>query len=481
VWFADGAGGIAGRVDDTLATGTPSEEIPIPPDPRGFLSAYFSFAGLAVGDGQIWVAGDARGRTVWRLDPATGRVIAAIPLPFVPGAIATGAGGVWVASLLDDTISRIDPTTNRIVATVRAGRGVRGVAVGEGAVWTANSFDGTVSRIDPRTNRVVATVPVAGTPLQVAAAGGGIWVTTAESADPRPKGTIDIGVLSDCEGMFASAYNDSIAPAELPLIQRGGVRAGAITDGVRGVAIGGRPVHLVFGCGDGTTVGALAEARRLVEQAEVDVLIGPLGGNEGLALQEYARRHPTIAFVNGSSSSQQLHSAPNFFSFWYDGAQWMAGVGAYAYHELGWRTAATVTNADDFDWAQTAAFVAEFCSLGGKIAKRIWLPQGAKDFSGIVDQVPPTVDGLLVEAQGTGPLLTLARGVPWLKGNLGRKVVAGTTTQFSPKLGARQHGVVWGGPTQNPRDSYLSLSARRSRRSRKTSSRSPLPMRTTAR
>ena len=92
VWFADGAEGIAGRVDDTLTVGTPSEEISIPPDRRGFLSAYFSFAGLAVGDGQIWVAGDARGRTVWRLDPTTGQVIATIPLPFVPGAIATGAG-----------------------------------------------------------------------------------------------------------------------------------------------------------------------------------------------------------------------------------------------------------------------------------------------------------------------------------------------------------------------------------------------------
>ena len=194
-----------------------------------------------------------------------------------------------------------------------------------------------------------------------------------------------MGVLSDCEGTprYTAAYNDTVAPAELPLIERGGTRAGTIADGVDGVSIGGHPIHIALGCADGTSGSALAEARRLVEQAGVDVLIGPLSGDEGLALQEYARRQSGIAFVNGSSSSQQLHPARNFFSFWYDGAQWMAGVGTYAYKQLGWRTAVTVGSADEFDWAQVAAFDAEFCALGGRIVKRLWLPQEAQDFSGL--------------------------------------------------------------------------------------------------
>ena len=70
----------------------------------------------------------------------------------------------------------------------------------------------------------------------------------------------------------------------------------------------------------------------------------------------------------------------------------MAGVGAYAYHTLGWRTAATVAMSDAFDWAQAAGFDAEFCSLGGTIVKRIWISPGTQDFSGLAG--PGTTLGL---------------------------------------------------------------------------------------
>ena len=133
IWFADAAGGIVGKIDNTLTVGSPSRQLPVPPDSKSFASAYFSFAGLAIGERAIWVAGDARGRTVWRLDLRTGRVAATIPLRFVPGAIAAGEGAVWVTSLLDDTVSRIDPASNRITATIHAGRGIAGIAAGEGA------------------------------------------------------------------------------------------------------------------------------------------------------------------------------------------------------------------------------------------------------------------------------------------------------------------------------------------------------------
>ena len=183
----------------------------------------------------------------------------------------------------------------------------------------------------------------------------------------------------------------------------------------------------------------------------VRILVGPSTGDEEIALQGYARRHPEITFVNGSASVQELHPAPNFFSFWFDGAQWMAGLGSYAYHTLGWRTAATIGTADAFDWAQTAGFDAEFCSLGGSIAKRIWLPQGAQDFSTLLAQVSRThTDGLLVEAQGTGALSALATGYARLRGNLARKLVMGSTTVGPPQLGARMRGVAFAGPRTAP-------------------------------
>ena len=451
IWFADPGAQIVSPIDLYAASGAP-QQVSIPPDRRSFVSAYAAFDGLAVGQRDVWVAGDAFGRTVWRIDPATRRVVARIRLPFVPGSIAAGEGAVWVTSLLVDTVSRIDPATNRITVTIPVGRGVAGIAAGDGAVWVANAFDESVSRIDPQTNQVSATIPLRGVPQQIATGSGGVWVTTTRPPASPPANAIKIGLLSDCRGVYAH-YNDMLAGAELPLIEHGGRRAGAITDGIDGVSIGGRPVKLYFDCADGTTASGLRSAHRLVEQEHVNILIGPVTGDEELALQDYARRHPGIAFLNGVASAQQIHPAPNFFSFWYDGAQWIAGLGTYAYKTLGWRTAVTISDADTFDWAQTAGFDAEFCSLGGKIVKRIWITPETQDFSSLVPQLPRSgVDGFLLEAQGAGATAALATG--YLKGNLARRIVQGSIDWAPPQLTRRAGGVYSANPMSAPR-SYL--------------------------
>ena len=393
------------------------------------------------------MAGDALGRTVWRVDPVAGSVVAKIPLSFVPKSIAAGEGAVWVTSLLDDTVLRIDPKTNRLAATIHVGRGIDAIAAGEGAVWVTASIDDTVTRIDPKTNKVVARVQLDSTPDAIAAGAGGVWVTASKPAAAPPPGAIKIGVLSDCAGPYGGVYDATLAGAELPLIQRGGTPAGPkLTDGIRGVSVGGRPVQLFFGCADGTTASALVEARRLVEKIGVDVLIGPIAGEEELALQDYARRHPGVAFVNGTAGAQQLDPAPNFFSFHLDGAGWSAGLGDYAYRTLGWRTVVTVEEEADtlFNWTQTAGFDAEFCSLGGIVVKRIWVPPATQDYSSVIAQIPPGTDGLFA-ASGPDTVLALANGYPPLRGNVSRKLLIGPIG-LSPGLSAKRiSGLVAGG------------------------------------
>ncbi len=144
---------------------------------RAILRSYQSFDGLSVGEGAVWVAGDAFGRTVWKVDPATAKVVATLPLPFIPMAIAAGAGGVWVTSLLDDMVSRIDPATNRITETIPGPRGAycdRGRTTA--GVWVIGSLDRTVIHINPKTNRIAAKVVLDGRPIDVAADGREIWV-----------------------------------------------------------------------------------------------------------------------------------------------------------------------------------------------------------------------------------------------------------------------------------------------------------------
>jgi YVTN family beta-propeller protein len=179
VWFV--ASDTAYRLADVsvvppLGAGRTDATVPIPPpSPRDENHVGEDQAGMAVGEGGVWVLGDAVDRRLSKIDPRTARIRARIPLAFAPGGVAAGLGGVWVTAQLDDKVVRIDPRTNRIVATIAVGRAPWGVAVGEGAVWVANTIDGTVSRIDPSTNRVVATIRVGANPKELAVGEGSVW------------------------------------------------------------------------------------------------------------------------------------------------------------------------------------------------------------------------------------------------------------------------------------------------------------------
>ena len=142
-----------------------------------------------------------------------------------------------------------------------------------------------------------------------------------------------------------------------------------------------------------------------MEQEDADVMIGPLSGDEGIAVANYAKEHPDKTFVNGIAGAQDATlkvQAPNFFRFHPDGAQWSAGLGDYAYNDLGWKTAAIIGDDYSFPYTSLAGFVAEFCAIGGKVTKRVWAPLGEEDYSSYISQIPDDVDGLYVGIGGSG-------------------------------------------------------------------------------
>ncbi len=140
-----------------------------------------SLTQVAVGAGGVWVLSDSTGRTLWRLDPRTGRIRATIALSFEPAGIAAGPDAVWVTAQMNDTVARIDPVTNRVVKTIRVGREPLAVAVGDGAVWVANTIDRSVTRIDPATNRVTSTIALDTSPTALAVGDGSVWVAADAS------------------------------------------------------------------------------------------------------------------------------------------------------------------------------------------------------------------------------------------------------------------------------------------------------------
>jgi branched-chain amino acid transport system substrate-binding protein len=260
--------------------------------------------------------------------------------------------------------------------------------------------------------------------------GGGDQAAETGGGDGGGGGTIKIGVLSDCEGAFGAFFEPDIAGAHVPMINRGAkaVNPKKPSDGVEGAKIAGKPIEIVgYGCADGTADKAIEETRRLMEQEDADILLGPLSGDEGIAVANYAKEHPEKTFVNGTSGAQDATlkvRAPNFYRYHTDGAQWSAGLGDYAYNELGWRTAATIGDDYSFPYTSLAGFIAEFCAIGGDVTKRVWPPLGEKDYSSFISQIPDDVDGLFVAIGGTG-LISFIKQYEQQKGKIDTKKVMG--------------------------------------------------------
>lgn len=226
------------------------------------------------------------------------------------------------------------------------------------------------------------------------------------------------------------------------------------TDGISGATVAGKPIEITgFGCADATAAAALSEARRLVEQLHSQILIGPLSGDEGIAIANYAKTQPGVTFVNGTSGAQDTTlkvQAPNFFRFNGDGAQWSAGLGDYAYNTLHWRTAAVIGDDYSFPYTSLAGFVAEFCAAGGKVTARVWPPIGEKDYSSFIAQIPKSVDGVMSGIGGAG-LVAFIKQYEQLRGAIDPKKFAGNVFFGDPlvlgAVGKRLAGAVTAGPT----------------------------------
>jgi branched-chain amino acid transport system substrate-binding protein len=218
-------------------------------------------------------------------------------------------------------------------------------------------------------------------------------VTLASGCGGSSSDAIRIGVLFDCEEQFASASEQFMAGAELPLVVRGAHLRGTLpSKGIEGGSVAGRKVELVTRCerafSRASTVAAL---RLLVEKDGADVVVGLEGPADGLVIRDYAKRHPGVTFVYSGfdGAATLVDPAPNVFRYRVTMAQWGAGLGAYAYHVLGWRNAVTIGNIEP----GPAGFIAEFCSLGGNIVERLW----GDDVATFAREIPSKgVDGVFL-------------------------------------------------------------------------------------
>ena len=170
---------------------------------------------------------------------------------------------------------------------------------------------------------------------------------TAPSLAIAQDDTIRIGLLATFEGPFTVLGEDALRGAMTALDEANDMAAG-------------KKVEFVRGSSDASPDSAVRAVRKLVEQDGVDIVIGPLSGDEGIAVKDYAKTKPNVTFINGSSAAQDTtlrDPAENFFRFSTDGAQWMAGLGTYAFNDKGYKTVATVAEDYSFPYTQVFGFM----------------------------------------------------------------------------------------------------------------------------
>ncbi|WP_420392277.1 ABC transporter substrate-binding protein [Acuticoccus sp.] len=215
----------------------------------------------------------------------------------------------------------------------------------------------------------------------------GAAVGAAHAQDGEP---IKIGFMATLEGTYTILGEDGQRGFRLALMEANN-------------EAGGRPIEVVTASTDASPDSAVRAARKLVEQDQVDFIIGPLSGSEGIALRDLAKEYPDVTFINGSSGAQEatyVDPAENFFRYNMDGAQWGVGLGEYVVNEKDWKYVASVAEDYSFAYTNFLGFAKEFCEAGGEIVERFWVPLGTKDFASVIAALPDDVDAIYLGLGG---------------------------------------------------------------------------------
>jgi DNA-binding SARP family transcriptional activator/ABC-type branched-subunit amino acid transport system substrate-binding protein/DNA-binding beta-propeller fold protein YncE len=200
----------------------------------GFLVVAAAATALAISltrSGGGGISSVVQGNSLAAIDPATGRIVAQVPVGATPAELAVGGSAVWVLNADDQTISRVDAET-KDVRTLAIGATPTDLAAGAEGVWVGNGgklaraqFAGTtavaLTRIDEHTGAVLANVPL---PLRgssrsnvaqnrIAFASGAVWAIAPDFSllriDPARNNEVRV-VSRDLAAVAVAAEGDEV-------------------------------------------------------------------------------------------------------------------------------------------------------------------------------------------------------------------------------------------------------------------------------
>lgn len=284
-------------------------------------------------------------------------------------------------------------------------------------------------------------------PVVAIAATAGLILSGCSGAGGGETKEIKIGVLATDKGNLAFGMDEAKAAIGVSMAAIGGTIDGGEIDGV--------PVTIVYEGTDGTSASAQTAVKKLVENDGVDIVFGPVSGDEGETVVQYALTTPEVTYVNGSASpvGMTLAGATNFFRFHGDSAMWMGGLGDYAYNEKGYKKIYAIAEDYSFPYDNAGGFFSEFCAAGGDVTGNAWVPVGTTDYSSIIAQIPADTDAVYVGLGGADAASFLSQAVT---AGVSKPLVGGTiavdTTALSgdANISSVAVGTIAGGPVPGP-------------------------------
>jgi branched-chain amino acid transport system substrate-binding protein len=194
----------------------------------------------------------------------------------------------------------------------------------------------------------------------------------------KPSGPIKVGFLAPTTGNAAASGQDMINGWSLYWKQNNN-------------RIGNREVQWTHEDTASDPTVALNKARQFVEQQQVDMLVGTLLADEGLAVADYVKTTGTPAFYPSSSAddlTQRARVANVVRAGGWASSQPHHPFGEWAYDQ-GYRKVMAICVDYAFGHEVCGGFLRTFAGeKGGEMVKQLFDPRNTPDFSSYLAQVP---------------------------------------------------------------------------------------------
>lgn len=197
------------------------------------------------------------------------------------------------------------------------------------------------------------------------------------------EGPIKVGILWPFSGANSDYGPDGLAGAKLALDEAG-------------MEVNGREIELVKANEDVLDPSkTLAEVKRLVQQENVSVMLGPVFGSSQQAVDSYLRTNDVMYFVP-FGTTEELGGSGNAISWPTLDTRFSSPLGKYMADELGYDKIATVGADYVYGHNSLKGATSEFKKAGGEVIQDQWVPLGTTDLMPYVTHLDTDADALVM-------------------------------------------------------------------------------------